>query len=167
MSILTSLKAKRHNIRIAVRSGGHDFLSRSVAPGSLLIWVSSMNDIAIHDEKSFHPNGCKYSIPGPVVKAGAGTRAFDLSAKLDGHHQAFPTGGGFTIGLGGYLTSAGHSILSPRGGLGADLVVEMEMVSPDGDILTLNECQNTDLFWAARGVSITASCINHRNINSV
>lgn len=28
----------------------------------------------------------------------------------------------------------------------------MEIVTPQGEILTLNECQNTDLFWAMRGV---------------
>jgi hypothetical protein len=27
------------------------------------------------------------------------------------------------------------------------------VVTPGGEILTLNECQNQDLFWAIRGVS--------------
>ena len=37
--------------------------------------------------------------------------------------------------------------------MAADHVLEMEIVSPGGNILTLNECQNQDLFWAMRGVS--------------
>lgn len=37
--------------------------------------------------------------------------------------------------------------------MAADQVLEMEIVTPGGDILTINECQNEDLFWAMRGVS--------------
>jgi FAD/FMN-containing dehydrogenase len=106
----------------------------------------------IYPRNSFEPKGCNITIDGTAVTAGPGTRAIYLSDALDALNQTFPTGGRLTIGLGGYVTSAGHSILSPRMGLAADLILEMEMVSPDGDILTLNECQNTDLFWAARGV---------------
>jgi hypothetical protein len=32
----------------------------------------------------------------------------------------------------------------------------LEIVSASGDILTINECQNRDLFWAMRGVSIVS-----------
>ena len=61
-------------------------------------------------------------------------------------------GNSATVGVGGYLTGGGHSALSATYGLAADQVLEMEMVTPGGDILTLNECQNEDLFWAMRGV---------------
>jgi hypothetical protein len=36
-------------------------------------------------------------------------------------------------------------------GLGADQVLEIELVNADGEIITANECQNTDYFWAMRG----------------
>lgn len=62
-------------------------------------------------------------------------------------------GMGRTVGLGGFITGAGHSVLSPRYGLADDHVLELEMVTPSGQIITANECQNTDLFWAMRGVS--------------
>jgi FAD/FMN-containing dehydrogenase len=63
------------------------------------------------------------------------------------------SGGAGTVGVGGYLTGGGHAALSSTYGLAADQVLEMEIVTPGGDILTINECQNTDLFWAMRGVS--------------
>ncbi|RKP04460.1 hypothetical protein THASP1DRAFT_21097, partial [Thamnocephalis sphaerospora] len=56
-----------------------------------------------------------------------------------------------TVSTGGYITGGGHSILSAKFGLAADQVVEMEVVTPKGELLILNECQNTDLFWAMRG----------------
>lgn len=59
-----------------------------------------------------------------------------------------------TVGVGGYMTGGGHSAISSTFGMGADQVLEIEMVTPGGDIVTANECQNQDLFWAMRGVSI-------------
>lgn len=59
-----------------------------------------------------------------------------------------------SVGYNGYATGAGHSALGPTYGMAADNVLEMEMVSPNGDILTINECQNRDLFWAMRGVGL-------------
>ncbi|RDL35420.1 uncharacterized protein BP5553_07351 [Venustampulla echinocandica] len=61
------------------------------------------------------------------------------------------SGGAGTVGVGGYLTGGGHGALSSTYGMAADQVLEMEIVTPRGDILTINECQNTDLFWAMRG----------------
>jgi FAD/FMN-containing dehydrogenase len=55
------------------------------------------------------------------------------------------------ISIGGYLTGGGHSPLSATYGLAVDQVLEMEVVTARGDILTVNECQYSDLFWALRG----------------
>jgi FAD/FMN-containing dehydrogenase len=65
-------------------------------------------------------------------------------------------GGAGTVGVGGFLTGGGHSAFSSTYGMAADQVLEVEIVTPGGEILTTNECQNTDLFWAMRGVSISA-----------
>lgn len=73
------------------------------------------------------------------------------------------SGGGGTVGPGGYLTGAGHAALSSTYGLGADQVLEMELVTPGGDIIIINECQHTDLFWAVRGVSNTSFQSRHSN----
>ena len=59
------------------------------------------------------------------------------------------------VGLGGYLTGGGHSLISGHYGLAADNILEFEVVTPAGDILTLNQCSNTDLFFAFRGVIIS------------
>jgi hypothetical protein len=62
---------------------------------------------------------------------------------------------GSEVTMGGYLTGGGHSPLSAMYGLGADQVYQVEMVTPMGDIITANECQNTNFFWAVRGVSVS------------
>lgn len=35
--------------------------------------------------------------------------------------------------------------------MGADNIIEATLVTPKGDIVTVNECQHKDLFWAIRG----------------
>jgi FAD/FMN-containing dehydrogenase len=65
------------------------------------------------------------------------------------------SGGSSSVGVGGYFTGGGQGALSSTYGLGADQVLEIEMVTPSGEVLVVNECQNTDLFWAMRGVSWT------------
>ena len=62
------------------------------------------------------------------------------------------SGGAATVGLGGYLSGGGHGAISHIFGLAADQILEFEVVTPDGDIVTANECLNKDLFWAMRGV---------------
>jgi len=78
----------------------------------------------------------------------------ELYEALDKDGQAMIGGGGEYVGMGGYITGGGHGVLSPRYGLAADRVLEVEMVTPNGDIIVANECQNKDLFWAVRGVSL-------------
>ena len=36
-------------------------------------------------------------------------------------------------------------------GMGADNIIEAEVVTPTGDVLTASACQNEDIFWATRG----------------
>ena len=51
--------------------------------------------------------------------------------------------------------------------MGADQVVEMEVVTADGVLRTINADCETDLFWALRGVSIPwlSNLIGHANIH--
>lgn len=66
-------------------------------------------------------------------------------------NQTIVGGMDLTVSLGGIITGGGHSPLSATYGLGADQVLEVEIVTAGGEILTANECQNSDLFWAVRG----------------
>jgi FAD/FMN-containing dehydrogenase len=66
-------------------------------------------------------------------------------------------GASTTVSVGGYLTGGGHSPLSPLFGMGADNVIQLEIVTADGKLVVANECSQRDLFWAVRGVSWTSS----------
>lgn len=57
-----------------------------------------------------------------------------------------------TVGLGGgYIAAGGHSPLAPLYGMGADQVLSMEVVLPNGRFVSASATSHPDLFWALRG----------------
>ncbi|KAF5009331.1 hypothetical protein FDECE_4429 [Fusarium decemcellulare] len=142
--------ARKKNVRLVVKGSGHDYLGRSVGSGSLSIWTHHLNQIKYH-KGQFKLTGSGRTIRGDAFTAGAGTRMVDLYTAADQHGRVVVGGGAKTVSLGGFVTGGGHSILAPHYGLAADNVLEMEVVTPDGKILTVNEDRYPDLFWALRG----------------
>ncbi|KND86997.1 6-hydroxy-D-nicotine oxidase [Tolypocladium ophioglossoides CBS 100239] len=142
--------ARENNVRLVVKSTGHDDIGRSIAPGALSIWTHHMNKIVYHAGE-FKLAGSGKLIAGNAVTVGGGTQMYDIYAATAEHGQTIVGGGGKSVGISGYLTGGGHSILASRYGLAADNVLEMEIVTPGGDVITINEDQHADLFWAMRG----------------
>src|SRR5579864_54676 len=62
--------ARRYDLRLAVKGGGHSYQGTSNAADSLLIWTRHMNSIAVHD--AFVPSGCAPADAKPAVSVGAG-----------------------------------------------------------------------------------------------
>lgn len=112
-----------------------------------------MSGINFHDA-FFKPRGCDYSIDTPAVTVAAGEQYGNINLAASLKNLTVLSAGERYVGVGGYLTGGGHAALSPTYGLAADNVLEVELVTPGGDILTANECQNRDVFWAMRGVSL-------------
>lgn len=57
-----------------------------------------------------------------------------------------------TVGcLGGWMQGGGHSPATHDFGLGADQVLEAQVVLANGKIVTASPCQNSDLLFAIRG----------------
>lgn len=148
------MKARQNNIRVVVKSTGHDYQGRSQAPEALSIWVHHMQNREMHG--SFRPKGCNFTIDSTAVTVGGGSQIGALVHELDTINQTIVGGTSKSVSVGGYITGGGHSVLAQRYGMGADQVLELEVVTPIGEIVTANECQNEDLFWAMRGVSWTA-----------
>jgi FAD/FMN-containing dehydrogenase len=52
---------------------------------------------------------------------------------------------------GGWAQSGGHGYYSMEYGLGADQVMEYQVITPDGNLTIANAITDPDLFWALRG----------------
>ena len=135
---------------------------RSTAPNSLSIWTKHIRGIDFHD--SFKPQGCVSCSTYPAVTLGAGEDWGSIYSAAAEHSLTLVGGTGDTIGLGGYLTGGGHSPLSAKLGLAVDQVLEMEVELACGNNMIVNQVQNTDLFWALRGVRLVRQ--NRQNLKA-
>lgn len=127
---------------------------RSTAPDSLSIWTHNLRGLQWHD--GFVPKGCSAGAV-PAISAAAGSRMFEIYDAAAVHDSMIIGGQDPDVGIGGYLTGGGHSIISGHYGLAADNILEFDVVTPSGEVKTLNQCSNRDLFFAFRGVSASDS----------
>jgi FAD/FMN-containing dehydrogenase len=59
-------------------------------------------------------------------------------------------GGGADVGIGGWMTGGGYSLKTNQYGLGIDNLVRIQIVTPDGEVVTATEDLRSDLFWAVK-----------------
>ncbi|KAL7283963.1 hypothetical protein ACG7TL_001235 [Trametes sanguinea] len=140
--------SKETGVRLSVKNQGHDYKHRSSGKGTLALWTTRLTSMS-HNAQ-FKPEGCSSTYDAITVGAGVQTQeVYEFADKVNrtivgGYHQSIGFGGGYFLG-------GGHSVLSPVYGLAVDRVVQVKIVSPDGEYRTANECQNSDLFFALRG----------------
>jgi FAD/FMN-containing dehydrogenase len=143
--------ARDKGIGLVIKGTGHDYLGRSSAPGSLLVWTHRMREITVHD--AFTPAGVSNGEPGvPAITVGAGTRWLEAYQALAGHGRYVQGGGCTSVGAaGGFTQGGGFGSFSRRYGTAAGNVLEAEVVTASGEVLVANAAQHADLFWALRG----------------
>ncbi len=143
--------ARKHNLRLVVKGGGHSYLGGSNAPDSLLIWTKRLKAIELHD--AFVPAGCQgRAQPEHAVSVGAGClwlEAYDAVTTKAGRYVQ--GGGCTTVGVAGLVQGGGFGSFSKGFGTGAANLLEAEVVTADGVIRIANACTNPDLFWALKG----------------
>jgi hypothetical protein len=89
---------------------------------------------------------------GPAMRIGAGMMGAE--AYLAAHEAGYRLVGGDcpTVGIaGGYSQGGGHSPLLGYNGLGADNVLQWEVVTPTGAHILATPEENPDLYWALSG----------------
>lgn len=143
--------AREKRVRLVVKGTGHDYLGRSCAPDSLLVWTHPMRKVTVHD--SFVPEGAPAGTgPEHALTVEAGARwleAYEAATKAGRYVQ----GGGCTsVGAcGGFTFGSGFGSFSKRYGTGSAGILEVEVITADGSIVVANRYQNPDLFYAMRG----------------
>src|SRR5579885_1328590 len=104
--------ARRHNLRLVVKGGGHSYQGTSNAPDSLLIWTRRMRRIELHDD--FRPTGAATGM-GPAVSVGAGCMWLDVYDAVTTKAGRYVQGGGCaTVGVAGLVQSGGFGSFSKR-----------------------------------------------------
>ena len=143
--------ARRNNLRLVVKGGGHSYQGTSNAQDSLLVWTRKINDITVRD--AFVGTGCEgHASPVRAVTVGAGAlwaHVYDaVTTQAGGYVQG---GGCMTVGVAGLIQSGGFGSFSKAYGLAAGSLLEAEVVTADGVVRIANACRNPDLFWGLKG----------------
>jgi FAD/FMN-containing dehydrogenase len=143
--------ARKHNLRLVVKGGGHSYQGTSQAPDSLLVWMRRMNAIELHD--AFVGQGCagrQAAQPAVTIEAGAmWIDAYDAVSTKGGRYVQ--GGGCTTVGVAGLIQSGGFGSFSKNYGMAAAALIEAEIVTADGVVRVANACRHADLFWAVKG----------------
>jgi FAD/FMN-containing dehydrogenase len=127
--------ARRHDVRLAARSGGHSYGGYSTGTGV----VVDLRNLGV------------IGPPGPTVRIGAGARLIDVHARLDAAGRAIPAGSCPTVGLGGLALGGGVGLTSRAYGTTSDNARSLRIVTADGRLLTCDANRHPDLYWACRG----------------
>ncbi|GJE99792.1 FAD-binding oxidoreductase [Phanerochaete sordida] len=129
--------AVANGLEIAIKGGGHS-TSGASSSEDLVIDLRHFGGVTVDTEKRLL-----------TVGGGAIWETVDKEAAKYG----LATVGGTVnhTGVGGLTLGGGYGWLTPKYGLTIDNLVQAEVVTASGDILTCSETENADLFWAIRG----------------
>ena len=141
--------ATKHNIALSVKATGHDFQGRSTGKDTLAIWLHGMKEVSYFE--NFKPQGCDMEGHRAMQVLG-GNQWADVYKEAEKRNVIVVGGNAQTVGTtGGYVQGGGHGCMGVKYGLAVDNVLEVDIVTADGNLLTANACNNPDLFWAVRG----------------
>jgi FAD/FMN-containing dehydrogenase len=123
---------------VSVRGGGHQIAGSAVCDAGLVIDLSGMRRIEV-------------DAPGRVARAEGGVTWGEMDRATQAHGLATPGGEVSTTGIGGFTLGGGMGLVMRRYGLACDNVRSLEVVTADGEILTVSPNAHPDLYWAACG----------------
>ncbi|PON38831.1 Xanthine dehydrogenase C subunit [Parasponia andersonii] len=137
----TILCAKRHNLQLRIRSGGHDFESISSVSGVPFVILDMFNlrsiDINIAEETAW-------------VQAGASLgELYHKIANTSGVH-GFSASVCPAVCSGGHFSGGGYGPMMRKYGLTVDNILDARIMDVNGQILD-RKSMGEDVFWAIRG----------------
>ena len=123
---------------LAVRSGGHSGAGHGTTDGGIVIDLRDMKQLEIDPEAR-------------TAWAQTGLTAGEVTAAAAEHGLAVGFGDTASVGIGGITLGGGIGYLVRKHGLTIDSVLAAEVVTADGETLTVDADRHPDLFWAVRG----------------
>ncbi len=130
--------ARDTGLELAVRSGGHSNAGYGTSDGGIVLDLSQMRTLDI-------------DVEGRTAWAETGLTASAYTVAASAHRLATGFGDTGSVGIGGITLGGGVGYLVRKHGLTIDDLLAAELVTADGQLLTVDAETHPDLFWAIRG----------------
>lgn len=130
--------AKKNNLEVSVKAGGHNGAGLSLVDNGLVIDLSEMKGIDINLDKN-------------IAIVEPGNTLSDVDKATHEHGLAIPVGVNGNTGISGLTLGGGLGFLTRKAGLTIDHLLEAEVVLASGEVITVNVNNYADLYWALRG----------------
>ncbi|KAK3707327.1 hypothetical protein LTR37_012171 [Vermiconidia calcicola] len=139
--------AAKVGLAVQAKSGGHSYCNFSSPDGGIIVDLRNFKKFSM-DTKTWR------------ATAGGGMLLGELTeAMYNPHKRAMAHGTCPQVGIGGHATIGGLGPSSRLFGAALDHVLEVQVVTADGQILRANETQHPDLFWALKGAGASFGVI--------
>lgn len=130
--------ADNEGLLIAPRSGGHSMVGWGTCDNGIVVDTSLMRSMSVNlDQRS--------------IKVGAGVLSVELGANVAQHGLAAVVAQCPSVGVSGLMLGGGLGFLSGLYGATCDTLLEADLVTANGQLVTCNAKEHPDLFWAIRG----------------
>jgi cytokinin dehydrogenase len=132
--------ANRRGLKVAMRGQGHSTFGQAQVDAGVVIDSSTLNSIRIvtHGGR-------------PAVEAGPGVLWGDLLDAAFAHKLTVPVTVPFFLSVGGTISTGGFHASTWREGFQVDHVLELQVVTGDGELVTCSDERSPDLFNAMLG----------------
>ena len=129
--------ATSHAVAVAARSGGHSYGGYSTS-GGLVIDVSPLAAVTVDPRAN-------------IATVGAGAQLIDVYNAVGRAERLLPGGSCPSVGIAGLVLGGGIGVFGRQYGLTADNLRAVNLITADGTLVTANESDHADLWWASRG----------------
>ncbi len=130
--------ARKHDLQLAVRGGGHNGAGLGTCDGGVVIDLSPLKDIQVDPRAR-------------TVRVGGGCTWAEVDRATNEHGLATPSGIISTTGVGGLTLGGGLGHLTRKHGLAIDNLLAAELVLANGEHVRASADEHPDLYWAIRG----------------
>ncbi|HEV3479706.1 MAG TPA: FAD-binding oxidoreductase [Gaiellaceae bacterium] len=130
--------ARETGLELAVRSGGHSLAGHGVSEGGIVLDLSGLKALDI-------------DVQSRTAWAETGLTAAEYTTAVGAHGLATGFGDTGSVGIGGLTLGGGVGFLVRKYGLTIDDLLAAEVVTAEGELLSVDAESRPDLFWAIRG----------------